>query len=85
MEPLIGADQSQHQLDQCGLAGTVVADQRAEPPRDEVERDVAQCAHRAVVLHDAGNGDGRGHFPPSLPDGLGGGAIKGWLSMTPPG
>ena len=81
----IGADQSQHQLDQRGLAGPVVADQRAQPPRDEVERDVAQRAHRAVVLHDAGYRDGRGHFPASLPVGLGGGAIKGWLSTTPPG
>ena len=38
----IGADQSQHQFDQRGLAGAVVADQRAEPSRTEVERDVAQ-------------------------------------------
>ena len=36
-------------------------------------------------FHDAGHRDGWGHFPASLLDGLGGGAIRGWLSTTPPG
>ena len=82
---MIGADQSQHQLDQRGLAGAVMADQGTEPPGAQVERDVPQRLHRAVALDDAIHGDGGGHRRLRLDDGLGGGAISGRVSTTPPG
>ena len=66
-------------------AGAVVADQRAQPSRTEIERDVAQRLHRAVTLLHAIHGDSDTHRKLRLAVGFGGGAIKGCVSTTPPG
>src|SRR5579883_712689 len=80
-----GADQAQHQLHQRGLAGAVVTDQRHHLSFAELEGDVGHRRDAAVVLGDVADVDRGGHGSP--PAGLrrAGGAIKGWLSTTPPG
>ena len=82
----VGVDESEHQLDQRGLAGAVMADQRAQPPRDEVERDVAQrAAPRRSSSRRRSTETVTVICRLRLADGFGGGAIKGWVSTTPPG
>ena len=81
----LGVNEAEHQFDQRGLAGAVMADQRAQPPRSKVERDVAQRLDRAKTLFHAIDGDGDGHRRLRLADGFGGGAMRGRVSTTPPG
>src|SRR6516164_3903362 len=79
-----GADQSQHQLHQRGLASAVVTDQRYHLALAEVKGDAGHGRDAAVSLGHVADAHGQSHGAPSATLGRAGGDISGWLSMTPP-
>src|SRR5690606_17300327 len=81
-----GLHQTEHQLDQRGLAGAVMADQRHDLARRQHERYIRRGLDAAVTLADATDCNRRLHFAsPWIVAGAGGGAMSGLESITPPG
>ncbi|MNT49775.1 hypothetical protein D3C72_1866480 [compost metagenome] len=75
-------DQAQHELDQRRLAGPVVADERDSLPGVQGEGHILHGLDGTVALGNAGRADCGRHWIAFF---TAPGAIRGWLSTTPPG